>query len=96
LVCVSNSCEACSESGARACAAGLTCSPNGSCVDTDDFEPGGDGGDGTPGESKVQGGALTCSAGAGGTGALSTLLALLGGAVVLGRRRAGREPKAGE
>jgi hypothetical protein len=81
LVCEDSMCVACSESGARACGAGLTCSPNGGCVDTNDFRPGGS-------ETKVQGGALTCSAGsaAGGAAGLWGCACLLG--LVLRRRRA--------
>ncbi|HEX6244963.1 MAG TPA: hypothetical protein VFZ61_28780 [Polyangiales bacterium] len=92
LLCVSGSCESCTESGARACADGLTCSPNGSCVDTDDFEPGGDAGGGAdlPPGSKVQGGALTCSASGAQPGALGSLLALLAASLMLGRRRSQR------
>jgi hypothetical protein len=86
LVCEDSMCVACSESGARACADGLTCSPNGSCVDTD--EAGGDG------ETKVQGGALTCSAGSAATGAAG----VWGSASLLGllwrRRRARRREAA--
>lgn len=56
LVCEGGACVACSEVGARACGAGLVCSPNGACVDPDAFEPG------SGGPGKVQGGAFSCAA----------------------------------
>lgn len=62
LLCESGACVACNDVGARACGAGLVCSPNGTCVDPDSFEPG-SAGNGGPG--KVQGGAFSCSALAG-------------------------------
>jgi hypothetical protein len=61
LLCESGACVACNDVGARACGAGLACSPNGACVDPDSFEPGS--GNGGPG--KVQGGAFSCAAFAG-------------------------------
>lgn len=74
LVCVNGSCAACSESGARACDGELVCSPDGSCVDTDDVTTGaggasGAGGAGAAGAAggmtppgEVRGGAFQCAA----------------------------------
>ncbi len=63
LVCEAGACVACSESGARACSAGLACSPNGTCVDANGFVPGGvgDGGPGGPDAGIVRGGAFHCA-----------------------------------
>jgi hypothetical protein len=95
LVCASGACVSCSSSGARACASGLQCSPNGSCVDPDDIEPGaqpgGPGGSDAGVDGKVQGGALTCSAQASGPAAWSGLGSLLMLGLVLARRRVRRE-----
>lgn len=70
LVCEGGACVACAETGARACEGELVCSPNGSCLDPDDFTPGpgngGNGGGAGEDESYVgrtQGGAFRCSAG---------------------------------
>jgi hypothetical protein len=85
LVCASGSCAACSESGARACEGDLVCSPDGSCVDTDDISAGGAGGasgaGGTSGGAgaagtmtppgEVRGGAFHCAATVARTPALS-------------------------
>lgn len=93
LVCANGACVACTSSGARACASGLQCSPNGSCVDPDDVEPGAQpgGGGGDAGvEGKVQGGALTCSTQSTSPGTLSGLASLLGLGCMLARRRARR------
>jgi len=58
LLCESGACVACTEGGPRTCAAGLSCSPNGTCVDPGEFEPGA----ADTGPGKVQGGAFSCSA----------------------------------
>lgn len=55
LVCDSGRCTACIEGGAQSCSPGTYCSPNGSCVDPDDFEP-------SDGRGRVQGGAFHCAA----------------------------------
>ena len=63
LVCVGGNCTACAQSAARACGENLVCSPDGSCVDTDDpvgVPVGGISGEIPPGN--VQGGAFTCAA----------------------------------
>jgi hypothetical protein len=63
LLCEGGACVACADVGQRACGAGLSCSPNGACIDPDSFEPGA-AGNGGPG--KVQGGAFSCSTRTGG------------------------------
>jgi len=79
LVCEATQCAACSESGARACAGGLVCSPSGACVDADDYVPAG-------GLDNIQGGAFNCAAGGTG-GASCALWSLLGvGFALFGRR----------
>jgi hypothetical protein len=64
LVCDAGRCVACS-SGARACAAGLVCSPDGSCLRTPlgptAGSKAGSAGTGGSGENRVQGGAFSCS-----------------------------------
>jgi hypothetical protein len=59
LLCADERCVACSTSGARACASGLACAPDGSCVDPGDLGGSGSGGGVTPG--KVRGGAFSCA-----------------------------------
>jgi hypothetical protein len=83
LVCESGACVTCLEGGSRACAAGLACSPNGSCVDPGVFAPGAD----ESGLGKVQGGAFSCAtASQASSGApLSLLLAI--SLFALSRRR---------
>jgi hypothetical protein len=78
LVCVSGSCAACADNGARACEGDLVCSPDGSCVDTSAAGSGGASGAGSggtggaggaagaagamPPPGNVQGGAFHCAA----------------------------------
>lgn len=64
LICESGACVACAETGARACANGFDCSPDGRCVDANDFVPGSvsDGGVGTADAGVVRGGAFHCAA----------------------------------
>jgi hypothetical protein len=86
LVCDAARCVACTQSGARACASGLTCSPDGSCVDTDDV--GGSAGNGGPeGPGKVRGGAFSCALGASRASASSLVLLALALLVLRERRR---------
>ncbi len=92
LVCDEARCAACSESGPRACAQGLLCAPSGACLDPDRFEPG----PATPDEAKVQGGALSCVAGAGRTRTPMTLACLLPLALVLLHQRVRRRRRARE
>ncbi len=61
LVCESGMCVACTENGARACANGYACSPNGRCEDTGAVDPGGSPGGGAQ-VGEVRGGAFKCSA----------------------------------
>ena len=75
LVCANGSCAACTESGARTCEGDLACSPDGSCVDTNDVTAGaggasgaGAGGGGAAGAAgamtppgEVRGGAFHCA-----------------------------------
>jgi hypothetical protein len=84
LVCVDARCVACTENGARACRSGLTCAPDGSCVDTHDV--GGSGGNGTQGPGKVRGGAFSCAISTT-QASLGSLLPLALGLIVLRRRR---------
>ena len=61
LVCDAKQCVACSESGARACAAGSVCSPDGRCL-----RPSGSSGSGAAGSAansgiQVRGGAFSCA-----------------------------------
>ena len=58
LLCENGACVACTDVGQRTCAAGLACSPNGSCVDPTVFVPGPGGAE----IGKVRGGAFSCSA----------------------------------
>jgi len=81
--CESGACVACTETGPRACSAGLSCSPNGTCVDPGAFEPGANWGPG-----KVQGGAFSCSASAQEGSPWSLSLAVLA-LFLLARRRLG-------
>jgi hypothetical protein len=84
LVCDGMRCTACAESGPRACGAGLWCSPNGSCIDADIFEP-------VAGFGRVQGGAFHCAASSGaqsGSSFCMLLLSLLAFRLVAARRRA--------
>lgn len=96
LVCDGGTCTACSENGARACAAGLLCSPNGACIDPDDGPSGGgsggrggsggSGGSGTAGAAApgtTRGGAFECSAARAGTGDAPPDAAVLVFALVL-------------
>jgi hypothetical protein len=76
LVCANGSCGACTENGARACDGDLVCSPDGSCIDTDDINAGaggasgaGAGGSGAGGAAgtmtppgEARGGAFHCAA----------------------------------
>jgi hypothetical protein len=73
LVCANGSCVACNETGARVCDGELVCSPDGSCVNTDDINAGaggaGAGGSGAGGAAgtmtppgEVRGGAFHCTA----------------------------------
>lgn len=101
LVCVADRCESCSDSGARACADGLVCTPSGACIRPADANggSGGSGGrDGSGGSegaagARVQGGAFTCSAGphsgAAGVTAFS-IFALWAAATYARMRRRGR------
>jgi hypothetical protein len=74
LVCANDRCTACAASGARACASGYLCTPNGTCIrpgETGTAGRGGSGGrsgsdDGHSGEggaagARVRGGAFTCA-----------------------------------
>ncbi len=92
LVCENGTCVACAESGARACGDGLACSPNGTCVDTGVFVPGGgtSGGGADADAGIVRGGAFHCAARAVNHGNASAWLWGLAG-VWLMRRRARRE-----
>jgi hypothetical protein len=65
LVCANGSCAACTETGARTCEGDLVCSPDGTCIDTDDVSAGA-GGAGAGGASGA-GGAGSGAGGAGGT-----------------------------
>jgi hypothetical protein len=94
LACEATQCVACSESGTRACAAGLQCSPNGACVAANDFEP-----TGGAQIDNIQGGAFHCTAGrradgAGGWALLSVMLGLLGRR--MRTKRAGSAGKGGQ
>lgn len=75
LVCENMRCVACTESGARACEKGLTCAPDGSCVDTSDVGRGN--GNGVQGPGKVRGGAFSCALGASAASRSSLELSLL-------------------
>jgi hypothetical protein len=86
LVCEDARCVACSENGARACASGLSCSPDGSCIDTDDVG-GADGGGGSQGPGKVQGGAFSCAMSPTRASASSLVLLALALTVLRERRR---------
>jgi hypothetical protein len=77
LVCEAGRCVACAEGGPESCAGGSACSPNGRCVDTDDFVP--------TGSDRVQGGAFHCAAEPTAAGAIALLPAGL--ALLLLRRR---------
>ncbi len=85
LVCADGSCVTCSASGERACASGLTCAPDGSCVDPGDLGGAGGGTASPPG--KVRGGAFSCALGASGPRS-SLALVLAVAAIALLRRRA--------
>lgn len=61
LLCESSRCTACSESGARACADSLVCTPLGACIRPADADGGGGGRALAAGE-QVRGGAFSCSA----------------------------------
>ena len=71
LVCDDGSCVACAERGARACATGRVCAPNGECLDPKAVGPGPTGGSGAAAGSgagpsdlppgKVRGGAFHCA-----------------------------------
>jgi hypothetical protein len=77
LVCEAGSCVACSENGARACASGRSCAPDGSCRDpgTVGEVSGGEGGANEPG--KVRGGAFSCASTSPGVRVSAWLSALL-------------------
>jgi hypothetical protein len=93
LICANGACVACDD-GSHACAAGLACSPNGTCVSPTDpggTLGGGGGGDldgGTPSHGQagdagvVRGGAFHCALAAGrstgGIGGVASLLVALG------------------
>lgn len=70
LVCASGKCTTCSDSGARACASGYLCTPNGTCIrpgqstagKSGSGGSGGSGADGGAAGERVQGGAFTCTA----------------------------------
>jgi hypothetical protein len=98
LVCADERCVACGESGARACASGLACAPDGSCVEPGDLGGAGSGGGGVTPPGKVRGGAFSCALGSSfcsradsraSTGSASSLapLALMLGLLTLRRRR---------
>jgi len=103
LVCESERCVACADAGARACAEGYACSPDGSCVDTENpghpGSPGNAGGaGGAGGTGEVRGGAFKCAAGST-SSRLSWSSALLGllvaGCSARRRWRATRRAEAG-
>jgi hypothetical protein len=81
LVCQAGSCVACSEAGARACASGQLCAPDGTCRRPDgvgepsDGENGGQSGVSGPG--KVRGGAFSCASASSSARSSGWLLALL-------------------
>ncbi|MFT3927150.1 MAG: hypothetical protein QM778_31685 [Myxococcales bacterium] len=87
LVCENGMCVACAESGARACASGYACSPDGSCVNTGpiDMNPMGN----EVSEGEVRGGAFKCSAlpGARAGDLAFACLSVLGLAAIARRRR---------
>lgn len=92
LVCEASRCVACSASGARACASGRLCAPDGTCRNPDALgEPsgggngGGNGGEDVPG--KVRGGAFSCASAAMRGSARAWLLVLLALPVLAHRRR---------
>lgn len=68
LVCASDKCTACSDSGDRACASGYVCTPGGTCIrpgdrGTSGRNGGGSGSSGSaaPAGERVRGGAFTCA-----------------------------------
>jgi hypothetical protein len=87
LVCEAGSCVACSESGARACASGRYCAPDGSCRDPDTVgeESGGEEGASEPG--KVRGGAFSCASTSSRARVSAWLLALLAAPLLVRARR---------
>jgi len=103
LVCESGACVACAETGARACAGNLSCSPDGTCVDPGDYVPGGVGDGGTPGSGNggagesdagiVRGGAFRCAASPGSDRSSGIWLCCLAAGWLI-TRRARREGRA--
>jgi hypothetical protein len=87
LVCEAGSCVACSESGARACASGWSCAPDGTCRDPQAVgeESGGESGPNQPG--KVRGGAFSCASGRTSRGPSAWLLALFAVPLIARARR---------
>jgi hypothetical protein len=86
LVCDGGRCVACAASGARACASGLACAPDGTCRDADGSAGGGGGELSGPG--KVRGGAFSCAAGGSPARASAwTLVALVLSLLVRARKR---------
>jgi hypothetical protein len=106
LVCEGGDCAVCTESGARACASGLLCSPNGACIDPSDGPPGsaGRGGSGASGSGgaaapgTTRGGAFECAAArvGGNAGHSGVSLLALGLVITFARvRRRWRSPADG-
>jgi hypothetical protein len=98
LVCASDKCTACSDSGDRACASGYVCTPGGTCIrpgatGAAGRTGGGSGSSGSAGAGgeRVRGGAFTCAAFAEPTARSRTgsgVIAFVGVAAVwIGRRR---------